>query len=309
MGTWRRRVSVNYFISKLVKWDDLSMEMIKNPTHVDIKKAARALISGHLVAFPTETVYGLGADATNEEAVNKVYSIKGRPVGHPLIVHISSINQLDKWARDIPENAIKLAEKFWPGPMTIILKRSELVKDFVTGGQNSVGLRVPLQPLALSLLNEFDEIGGLGIAAPSANKFGAVSPTTSYAVAEELGSFFSREDLILDGGQCQIGIESTIIDYTSETPSILRPGAITLEMIESIILRKVVFKQVRANVRTSGLLDSHYKPKARVELNTVTKPGDGFFAMEEIPTPFGVVRLGSPKNIEEFAKDLYAAKL
>jgi len=283
------------------------METIKNPTQGEIKKAAKALMDGHLVAFPTETVYGLGADATNEKAVSRIYSVKGRPTYHPLIVHISSINQLDKWAIDIPDYAAKLAQEFWPGPMTLILKRSELAKDFVTGGQDSVGLRVPAQPLALTLLNEFDEIGGLGVAAPSANRFGAVSPTTTDAVAQELGNFFNQEDLILSGGRCQIGIESTIIDCTEDTPSILRPGVVTLEMIEHVILRKVIFKQDGGDVRASGLLDLHYSPKAKVELNTVTKPGDGFIAMKEIPTPFGVVRLGSPENIEEYARGLYEA--
>jgi L-threonylcarbamoyladenylate synthase len=283
------------------------MEIISNPTQDEIKKAAKALKDGHLVAFPTETVYGLGADATNEKAVSRIYSVKGRPSDHPLIVHISSINQLDKWAVDIPNYAIKLAKEFWPGPLTLILKRSNLAKNFITGGQDNVGVRVPAQPLALTLLNEFDEIGGLGVAAPSANRFGAVSPTTTDAVAEELGNFFNQEDLILSGGQCQIGIESTIIDCTKDAPYILRPGVITSEMIENVILRKVIFKRVGSDVRASGLLDSHYSPKAKVELNTVTKPGDGFIAMKEIPTPFGVVRLGSPKNIEEYARGLYEA--
>jgi L-threonylcarbamoyladenylate synthase len=162
------------------------MELINNPTHDQIKKAAIALKDGHLVAFPTETVYGLGADATNEKAVSRIYSVKGRPTDHPLIVHISSINQLDKWAIDIPEHAIKLAKEFWPGPMTLILKRTNLAKDFITGGQDSVGLRVPDQSVALELLNEFKKLGGFGIAAPSANKFGAVSPTTALAVTVAL---------------------------------------------------------------------------------------------------------------------------
>jgi L-threonylcarbamoyladenylate synthase len=281
------------------------MEIVSNPTQDEIKKAAQALKDGHLVAFPTETVYGLGADATNEKAVGRVYSVKARPTDHPLIVHISSINQLGNWAIDIPEYAIKLAEEFWPGPMTLILKRSNLAKDFITGGQENVGIRVPAQPLALSLLNNFDQIGGLGIAAPSANRFGAVSPTTTDAVTEELGNFLNQEDLILSGGQCQIGIESTIIDCTEDTPSILRPGVVTLEMIENLILKKVIFKQVGGEIRASGLLNSHYSPKAKVELNALTKSGDGFIAIKEIPTPFGAVRLGSPENIEEYARDLY----
>jgi len=283
------------------------MEIISNPTQVEIKIAAQALKDGHLVAFPTETVYGLGADATNEKAVSRVYSVKGRPADHPLIVHISSINQLDKWAVDIPEYAIKLANEFWPGPMTLILKRSALAKDFITGGQGNVGVRVPIQPVALALLAQFDEIGGFGVAAPSANRFGAVSPTNSHAVEEELGKFLNKEDLILDGGQCQIGIESTIIDCTNSAPCVLRPGAITIEMIEKETQMKVISSKNQINVKASGLLDSHYSPKAKVVLNTVVLPGDGFLALENIPTPIGATRLAAPATIEHFAMELYGA--
>ena len=175
------------------------------------------------MAFPTETVYGLGADATNEKAVARIYEVKGRPTDHPLIVHISSINNLDKWVKDMPEYAIKLAKTFWPGPMTLILPRTELAKDFVTGGQNNVGIRVPEHIVALELLKEFEAQGGLGVAAPSANRFGKVSPTTSEAVVDELGNYLSRDDQILNGGSSQIGIESTIIYCTKDVPIILRP--------------------------------------------------------------------------------------
>jgi len=283
------------------------MKLISAPTQDDIKKAAKALKDGHLVAFPTETVYGLGADATNENAVSQIYSAKGRPTDHPLIVHISSIKQLDKWAINIPEYALRLAKEFWPGPMTLILKRSAFAKDFITGGQDNVGVRVPKQPVALALLAQFDEIGGFGVAAPSANRFGAVSPTTSNAVTEELGSFLNQEDLILDGGQCQVGIESTIIDCTSDVPSILRPGVITLEMIGEVTCIKSISKSDVGDVRASGLLDSHYSPKAKVVLNKVAEAGDGFIAMKEIPSPLGVIRLGSPADIEEYARGLYEA--
>ena len=173
------------------------MEIIANMTEGVIKKAAKALKDGHLVAFPTETVYGLGADATNEKAVARIYSVKGRPADHPLIVHISSINKINEWAVDIPEYALKLARDFWPGPMTLILKRSDLAKNFITGGQDNVGVRVPSHPLAFELLNEFEKLGGLGIAAPSANRFGAVSPTSSKAVVEEIGSKLSKLDFII----------------------------------------------------------------------------------------------------------------
>jgi L-threonylcarbamoyladenylate synthase len=283
------------------------MKVISNPTQNEIKFAARALKHGHLVSFPTETVYGLGADATNEKAVDKIYLSKGRPRNHPVIVHISSPQQLDNWAREIPEYAIRLGSAYWPGPMTLILKRSSLAIDFITGGQESVGLRVPNQQLALSLIREFEELGGYGIAAPSANRFGSVSPTTAKAVEEELGEFLQDEDLILDYGQCDIGIESSIIDCTQATPVLLRPGAITKEMIEEATGLTVLFKSGESEVRASGLLDSHYAPHARVILDSAAQPGDGFIALDSISTPIGSIRLASPISIEEYAKDLYKA--
>jgi len=283
------------------------MEIISNCTQGVIEKAAKALTDGHLVAFPTETVYGLGADATNEKAVSRIYSVKDRPANHPLIVHISSINQLEKWAIDIQEYAINLARDFWPGPMTLILKRSELVKDYITGGQSNVGLRVPAQPIALALLVEFEKNGGFGIAAPSANRFGAVSPTTANDVSEELQIYLNREDLILDGGQCSIGLESTIIDCTGPMPIILRPGAITKEMINHSIKIDRIRSNEKSNIRVSGSLESHYSPKASVFIDLLTSPGDGFIAMNDIPTPSGAIRLASPISIEEYAKDFYNA--
>ena len=307
MGTRRRRVSVIYFISKLVKWDDLGMEIVSRPTQNEITRAAKALKDGNLVAFPTETVYGLGADATNEKAVSRIYSVKGRPTDHPLIVHISSINQLDKWTIDIPEYALMLASEFWPGPMTLILKRSSLAKDFITGGQDNVGVRVPAHPTALAMLAKFDEAGGHGVAAPSANRFGAVSPTTSAAVDEELGDYLGSGDLILDGGQSQVGIESTIIDCTNSAPKVLRPGRVTLEMIEAVTALKFISTGDEINIKVSGLLNSHYSPKAQVVLNSLAISGDGFLAMGNIPTPDGVTRLASPKNIEQYARQLYLA--
>ena len=203
------------------------MTIISNCTATVINEAAASLLRGNLVAFPTETVYGLGADATNKEAVARIYEVKGRPVGHPLIVHISSMEHLDKWAKDIPEYAIKLARSFWPGPMTLILPRTDLAKDFITGSQDNVGIRIPSHTVALELLKEFEAQGGAGLAAPSANRFGAVSPTSAKAVEIELDNFLDPSDRILDGGSCRIGIESTIINCTSKSPSILRPGFIT----------------------------------------------------------------------------------
>ena len=286
------------------------MSIISNCTVTAIKDAAVALIKGDLVAFPTETVYGLGADATNKEAVGRIYKVKGRPVGHPVIVHISSISNLNKWARDIPEYAVKLARDFWPGPMTLILPRSDLAKDFITGGQDNVGVRVPSHTFALELLKEFESLGGLGIAAPSANRFGAVSPTTATAVEIELTDFLSKNDQILDGGSCSIGVESTIINCTQNKPSILRPGGITKEMIEdnlSISIGLDISDSVSVQVKAAGLLESHYAPKAKVFLTGTPTLGDGFIALDSFVTPAGAVRVATPKTNEEYAQVLYEA--
>jgi L-threonylcarbamoyladenylate synthase len=281
------------------------MEFISKCTADTISNAARALIDGHLVAFPTETVYGLGADATNEKAVSRIYSVKGRPSDHPLIVHISSINKLDQWATDIPDYAIKLAREFWPGPMTLILPRTDLAKNFITGGQNNVGLRVPDQPIALALLKKFEELGGHGIAAPSANRFGAVSPTTAQAVGEELGDYLDSDDLVLDGGQCFVGIESTIIDCTGSEAKVLRPGAITHEMIKELMGEVELEKYKFPAVKAPGMLASHYSPNAKVYLSGAPSPGDGYIALSDLPTPIGAIRLASPKDNIEYAQILY----
>ena len=272
-----------------------------------IKAAAQSLIAGHLVAFPTETVYGLGADATNETAIAKIYKAKGRPADHPLIVHIASTDAISGWAQDINEYAINLARDFWPGPMTLVFKRSDLAKDFITGNQNTVGLRVPNQSIALALLKEFQALGGKGIAAPSANRFGAVSPTTAQAVKDELENYLDQtSDIILDGGPCQVGVESTIIDSTSQTPQILRLGAITKEMIqESTGL--LVIDEAPTDIRVSGSLESHYSPSATVVLDTYATSGEGFIAIDSIQTPPGAIRLAAPSSIEGFARDLYSA--
>jgi L-threonylcarbamoyladenylate synthase len=281
------------------------MEIIRNPTQDEIKKAAKALKDGHLVAFPTETVYGLGADATNEKAVSRIYSVKGRPTDHPLIVHISSINQLDKWAVDIPEYAIKLAQEFWPGPMTLILKRSELAKDFITGGQDNVGVRVPAHPVALELLSEFEKLGGLGIAAPSANRFGAVSPTSGFDVQEEIGNYLNDTDQILDGGKSMVGIESTIISCLFDIPVVLRPGFVTLEDIAAIIGFDLKMVGSTNAIKAPGVLPAHYSPKAKVETQGLAIQGEGFLALASIKTPEGAIRLASPLTVDQFAKQLY----
>ena len=272
-----------------------------------IANAAQTLKDGALVAFPTETVYGLGADATSAKAVARIYEVKGRPADHPLIVHIASMDSIGDWAIDIPEYAIKLARDYWPGPMTLILKRSELAQDFITGNQNTVGLRVPAQPIALALLKEFAKLGGKGIAAPSANRFGAVSPTTAAAVMDVLIPFLNIDvDRILDGGPCLVGVESTIIDCTKPAPQILRPGAITKEMIEETTGLAVV-SEGKTEIRVSGALDSHYSPKAQVVINAMAESGEGFIALATITTPTGAIRLASPNTVEQYARDLYAA--
>jgi L-threonylcarbamoyladenylate synthase len=276
--------------------------------------AAQALRDGSLVAFPTETVYGLGADATNPTAAARVYEVKGRPSDHPLIVHIGDLKYLEQWISDIPEFAIALARKFWPGPMTLILNRSELAKDFITGGQDTVGIRIPDNSLALGLLEAFHKLGGAGIAAPSANRFGQVSPTTAEAVQDELGDYLSDTDLVLDGGQSSVGVESTIIDCTGELPRILRPGAITIEMIEDVTglkasnsLDKKSADFEQDNIRVSGSLENHYAPKAKVFLDQQPVYGSGFIALGSIDTPNGVIRLAAPTSVEEFARALYSA--
>jgi L-threonylcarbamoyladenylate synthase len=286
-------------------------QFLSNCSVDSLKVAAQALKDGSLVAFPTETVYGLGADATNELAVARVYEVKGRPSDHPLIVHIADLKYLEQWISEIPEYAIDLARAFWPGPMTLILKRSELAKDFITGNQDTVGIRIPDDSLALGLLDAFHKIGGAGIAAPSANRFGQVSPTTASAVSEEIGEHLSDSDIVLDGGPSEVGLESTIIDCTSIAPRILRPGAITDSMIEAVTKVKVsedINKDFSGlDIRISGSLENHYAPKAKVILDQEPIAGSGYIALEDIPTPVGVIRLAAPKSVEEFARILYVS--
>jgi L-threonylcarbamoyladenylate synthase len=270
-----------------------------------MQKAAEQLRAGHLVAFPTETVYGLGADAINEEAVKRIYEVKGRPSNHPLIVHVSSKNALEIWAQDIPNNAIDLARAFWPGPMTLILKRSKLAKDFITGGQDSVGIRVPSDPIALELLTRFESLGGLGVAAPSANRFGQVSPTCAQDVQIELGDYLSDGDSILEGGQSEVGIESTIIDCCNTAPVILRPGAITIAMINSVAQVEIANKD-SLHLRVSGNLEKHYAPITKVIINQTPISGQAFIALSNIQTPEGVYRISAPTNVHQFARDIYA---
>jgi L-threonylcarbamoyladenylate synthase len=272
--------------------------------------AAGVLLAGGLVAFPTETVYGLGADACNAASVARIYSVKGRPADHPLIVHVASIDGLGQWARDVPEYAISLAREFWPGPMTLVVRRSDLAADFVTGGQDTVGVRVPAHPVALGLLKAFVKAGGKGVAAPSANRFGNVSPTSAQAVVAELGHYLAVGDQILDGGACDVGVESTIIDCTGDAPKIMRPGAVTAQMIQECTGLKVIGAAGVVDetvIRVSGSLDSHYAPVATVVLDQSPTAGQGFIAMADVAAGAGVVRLAAPTTHAEFARVLYAA--
>jgi L-threonylcarbamoyladenylate synthase len=219
----------------------------------EIEKAVAILRAGGLVAFPTETVYGLGADASNPDAVKKIFAAKGRPQNHPLIVHLADASHLAHWVRDIPMAAHRLGERFWPGPLTLILHRAENVPDALTGGQDTVGLRVPAHPVAHALLQAF----GSGIAAPSANRFGRISPTTAEHVRAELGD---RVDMVLDGGSCDIGIESTIVDLSGNRPTLLRPGKISAAEIEEVLGEPLV-RPGPSSARAPGMLAVHYAPQ------------------------------------------------
>lgn len=236
----------------------------------EIERAVQLLRAGELVAFPTETVYGLGAEASNPMAVAKIFAAKGRPADHPLIVHIPGVEHLDRWAREIPETAYVLAKAFWPGPLTMILKRQPGVPDAVTGGQDTVGLRVPNHPLALELLKAFDG----GIAAPSANRFGHVSPTTAQHVRDELGEAVA---MILDGGPCQVGIESTIVDLTGDHTTILRPGMVSAFELGRV-LGLVPGMAAVDSPRVSGSLEAHYAPRTPLAL---LQPDVVIFAVRE----------------------------
>jgi L-threonylcarbamoyladenylate synthase len=275
--------------------------------HENIIKAAQALQDGQLVAFPTETVYGLGADAINENAVKRIYEVKKRPTNHPLIVHISSLRQFPIWAASIPDYVTELAKNFWPGPITFILKRSHLAKNFITGNQELVGVRIPKHPVALQLLVEFEKLGGHGVVAPSANIFGSVSPTCALDVLDDIGVRLKKEDYILDGGDCEIGIESTILLCTAENIKILRYGNVTRTQIENLVNVEILDQNANSKVRASGNLVKHYSPNAKIVLDQKPAHGDGLIALFHVPTPKGVIRLAAPKDIREFGQTLYKA--
>lgn len=284
----------------------------------DIERAAELLRAGELVAFPTETVYGLGADASNPQAVAKIFAAKGRPADHPLIVHIPDASHLERWARDVPEEARVLAAKFWPGALTLILRRQPGVPDAVTGGQDTVGLRVPNHPVALALLKTFDG----GIAAPSANKFGRISPTTAQHVRDDLGDAVA---LVLDGGPCQVGIESTIVDLTGKRAVILRPGMVAAIDIGRVLGRVPLSPDDPlappdlAKNRASGTLEAHYAPRTPLVLMPddslpialrnaiVQKEKVAVLATHAAPFEMpGVLWRVAPADPAGFAHDLYA---
>jgi len=274
-----------------------------------IAKAVDLLRLGGLVALPTETVYGLGADAENELAVRRIFAAKGRPSSHPLIVHLADARLAASWARELPRSASQLADAFWPGPLTMVLPRSGRASDWITGGQDTVAVRVPAHPVMREVLTAF----GGGIAAPSANRFGRVSATTAEHVRADLGD---SVDLILDDGPCSIGIESTIVDLASDAPSVLRPGAISRAELERVLGREV--PQRESGIRAPGLMQSHYAPIAGVELVTAGELRTraealllsgrrvAVVAANPLDLPREAAAFSMPADVTDFARALYA---
>ena len=293
------------------------------PSATEIERAAAVLRSGGLVAFPTETVYGLGADARNPNAVARIFAVKGRPQDHPVIVHIAGIEYLERWARDVPPLALALADAFWPGPLTLVLRRAVDVPDAVTGRQNTVGLRVPSHPVAQALLRAFSDGNGGhrfdaaghrfdGVAAPSANRFGRISPTTAEHVRADLGS---DVDMLLDGGACEVGIESTIVDCSRGAPVVLRPGRVTVADIAGVA-GVMPLGADRESPRTPGRLESHYAPRHPLKLvvpaqwdKALAQSGArrAVLSLREQPQLDPSLRwISMPKDPARYGHDLYA---
>ena len=286
-------------------------DRIAAPTAAAIAEAAERLRDGLLVAFPTETVYGLGADAANPDAVRGIFAAKGRPADHPVIVHLGDATQLARWARTVPDGATRLAEAFWPGALTLVLPRAAHVADIVTGGQDSVGLRVPSHPVARELIAAF----GGGIAAPSANRFGRISPTTAQHVADDLGDSVS---MILDGGSCPIGIESTIVAFVTDRPVLLRPGGIGASALSRVLGEPLAEPDATAP-RASGTLAAHYAPRTpanllatdmlRAEITQLDERDEIVAVLARTlarPADFTGVWLPAPADARQYAHDLYA---
>lgn len=278
-----------------------------------ITHAINILNAGGLVAFPTETVYGLGADARNEQAIRKVFAAKGRPLDHPLIVHIGSIEQLNYWAINIPEIARSLATAFWPGPLTFILQKHPKVSNLITGNQDTIAIRIPRHPLTLTMLQQF----GSGIVGPSANTYGRISPTSAQHVQQDLGN---KVDYILDGGQCEIGIESTIINITTDTPQILRQGVITQDDIAKILGNSLALTKVMQNylIRVPGSAETHYAPTKPLYLvpaqeflatvNSMLRQNLNYCYLSFQPYPLNnnkIIWLQAKNQPQLYAKDLY----
>jgi L-threonylcarbamoyladenylate synthase len=277
----------------------------------DILKAAKVLRRGGLVAFPTETVYGLGGDASNPSAIKKIYSAKGRPRNHPLIVHLQALSQVDDWAREISPAAQRLAQRYWPGPLTLVLRRAPQVDDLVTGGQDTIALRVPSHPVAQALLQAF----GGGIAAPSANRFGRVSATTAEHVRSEFGPVV---ECVLDGGAADVGIESTIVDVSGARPALLRPGSITAHDIEATLAEPLVAPGANSP-RAPGTLPKHYAPQTPLMLmeadlmielvSSMVRQGERVAVLARSavrPMIEGVTWVSAPADAAGYAHDLYA---
>ena len=277
----------------------------------ELAYAADVLRRGGLVAFPTETVYGLGADAANEEAVARIFAAKGRPADHPVIVHLAQAGEIARWAREVPAAAWQVAERFWPGPLTLVLKRAAGVSDAVTGGQDTVGLRVPDHPVALDLLTAF----GGGLAAPSANRFGRISPTSAAHVLAELGD---AVDCVIDGGACEVGLESTILDLSGKHPRLLRPGAVTPAVLAETLGEWPTWRAT-GGPRAPGRLPSHYAPDTALELvataaiestvRTIVAQGQSVAVLSVDAPVVGDTRCrwaAMPADPQEYGRVLYA---
>lgn len=280
----------------------------------DPARAADALHHGQLAVLPTETVYGLAAVADEPPAVARVFAVKGRPVDHPLIAHVVDADAARAWAREVPAYAESLMQELWPGPLTLVLARSERAADYITGGQDSVAVRVPGSPVTRAVLRELAMLRqdpAVAVAAPSANRFGRVSPTTAQHAAQEIGDLLESGDVVLDAGPCVVGVESTIVDCTGDRPVILRPGKVTAREIAEVSSLEL---GTRSDVRAPGTLAAHYSPHAQVRVVDEADLGalandarTGVIALASIPTPVGTVRLCTPNTVEEYAASLYRA--